>query len=184
MKAVHMGLDVNIQNIVTATDLGREVDLNRIAVEVKNTEYNPEEFPGLVYRLKDPKLAFLIFKTGKVVCTGSKNIEEARKGIRLLVKSLSDVGIDLPSEPAAKVQNLVATASLGMRLNLRTLKAVLEDTEYEPEQFPGMVYRVKEPKCVILIFTSGKVVCTGAKSPMDAETAIKGLYDKLKTMEL
>jgi transcription initiation factor TFIID TATA-box-binding protein len=179
-----MGLDVNIQNIVIATDLGREVDLHLIAEKVRNAEYKPEEFPGLVYRLNDPKLAFLIFKTGKVVCTGSKNIEEVEKGVRLLVRSLSQVGIDLVSEPEIKVQNLVATASLMMKLNLRTLALTLDNTEYEPEQFPGMVYRVKEPKCVILIFTSGKVVCTGAKSREDAETAINDLYEKLRMMEL
>lgn len=178
-----MGIDVNTENIVISADLGREVDLNLIAGEIKNAEYKPEEFPGLVYRLDDPKLAFLIFKTGKVVCTGSKNMGDAERGIEILVKSLSNAGIKLDSKPEAKVQNLVATASLGMKLNLRTLAVSLDNTEYEPEQFPGMVYRVREPKCVILIFASGNVVCTGAKSRSDAETAIKDLYTKLREMK-
>jgi|Deesub1362B_J571_1020462.scaffolds.fasta_scaffold00217_3 transcription initiation factor TFIID TATA-box-binding protein len=175
-----MGIDVNIQNIVITTDLGRKVDLNLIDREIKNAEYKPEQFPGLVYRLDDPKLTFLIFDTGKVICTGAKSIEEAEKGIEILVKSLSDAGITINSKPEINVQNLVASASLGMELNLETLALLLDNTEYEPEQFPGMVYRVREPKCVILIFTSGNVVCTGAKSSSEAVTAINDLYNKLK----
>jgi transcription initiation factor TFIID TATA-box-binding protein len=117
------------------------------------------------------------------VCTGLKNIKEAEKGIEILVKSLSDAAIKVNSKPVVKIQNLVATASTRMKLNLRTLTMLLDNTEYEPEQFPGMVYRVNEPKCVILIFSSGNVVCTGAKSRSDAEIAINGLYKKLKEME-
>src|SRR6266571_5170687 len=140
-----------IENVVASTSLGHELDLKAIALALGGSEYEPEQFPGLIYRIKDPKTAILLFRSGKVVCTGAKSLENVKMAIELVAK-----------------QNAVAiTLGLGA-------------VEYEPEQFPGLVYRIDEPKVVLLMFGSGKVVCTGARKPADVEKAVEKITAELK----
>jgi transcription initiation factor TFIID TATA-box-binding protein len=140
----------------------------------REAEYNKKNFPGLVYRVKAPKAAFLIFTSGKVVCTGSKNIEDVRTVITNLAKALKSIGFEnINMEPEIQIQNVVASYDLKTRLNMNAIARGqgLENIEYEPEQFPGLIYRIKQPKVVVvLIFGSGKLVITGGKS---RRTALK-----------
>jgi TATA-box binding protein (TBP) (component of TFIID and TFIIIB) len=301
--------NVKIQNVVTSATLNENIDLERIATAVEDIEYEPEQFPGLVLRLEDPKTATLVFGSGKLVCTGAKSPEESRRAIYKIIdllkkedtpipdpiwqirwsgdgsehsfegtitaKSIRNVvyieedprekelpkdevrhdgntvtfkgsawegerGINFEAEgvinfdikedskynpdsifigknkdnpteipfqlreqptlstydsinPARKprhiagenrgffiwfqgpeivVQNIVASADLGVELNLDAIVFGLPNCEYEPEQFPGLIYRLKKPKVVLLLFGSGKIVCTGAKTREDVENAI------------
>ena len=175
---------VKVENVVASTSLGMKFDLELITNALENVEYEPEQFPGLVYHLDEPKAAALIFGSGKIVCTGAKSIADAKIAIERIVDKIKAAGIDITTKPDVIVQNVVATANLGTELNLDAIAIGLDNTEYEPEQFPGLVYRMKEPKVVLLLFGSGKIVCTGAKSVADAENAAKNVGEKLKELGL
>ena len=175
---------INIQNVVAIATLNQKVDLNAVVKSFPGVEYRPEQFPGLVFRLKRPKTATLIFNSGKMVCTGAKSEQEARRAVMTVVKELKKGGIIIISKPDLKVVNMVASASLGGRIDLEQAVTTLGKTMYEPEQFPGLIYRMDEPKVVILIFASGKLVCTGAKKEQDVYDAVHKLHERLEEQNL
>lgn len=167
--------DLEIVNIVVSSDLKHDVPLEKMAATLSNTEYNPEQFPGLVLRIKEPKTSALIFSSGKIVCTGARNMQQVDEAIQKIIKSLEKINVKITIKPEVTIQNMVASGSIGMDLNLNKLAIKLDNTEYEPEQFPGLVYKLNEAKATFLLFSNGKVVCTGTKS----EEAVKAAVDKL-----
>ncbi len=177
---------IKIENVVASTSLGEELDLQAIALALEGAEYEPEQFPGLIYRLKDPKTATLLFRSGKVVCTGAKSLENVKVAIGKVAKQIEKAGIIIREEPKVEVQNIVASSDLGQEINLNAIAMSLglERVEYEPEQFPGLVYRLDVPKVVVLLFGSGKLVCTGAKTPPDVEAAVAKITEELKAAGL
>jgi len=177
---------MNIENVVASTYLGQELDLTKIEEALDGAEYNPQQFPGLVYRLKEPKTATLIFRSGKVVCTGAKCRDDVKVAITKVAKDLEKAGIKITIEPKIEVQNIVASSDLEQEINLNTVAITLglEKVEYEPEQFPGLVYRLDEPKVVVLLFGSGKMVCTGAKVPEDVTRAVDKIAAELRAASL
>ncbi|MFA5314058.1 MAG: TATA-box-binding protein [Methanomassiliicoccales archaeon] len=177
---------IKIENVVASTSLGEELDLQSIALALDGAEYEPEQFPGLIYRLKDPKTATLLFRSGKVVCTGAKSLEHVKIAINKVAKQIEKTGIKVKSNPEVTVQNIVASSDLGQEINLNAIAISLglERVEYEPEQFPGLVYRIDVPKVVVLLFGSGKLVCTGARVPQDVEAAVNKITEELKAAGL
>ena len=175
---------INIENVVASATLNQKVDLNAVVKGYPGVEYRPEQFPGLVFRLKRPKTATLIFNSGKMVCTGAKSEKEARRAVMKVIKELKKGGIIIISKPELKIQNIVASASLGGMIDLEKAAFTLGKTMYEPEQFPGLIYRMDEPKVVILLFASGKLVCTGAKKEENVYTAVQKLHVLLEDKEL
>jgi len=170
--------EIKIVNMVISVDFADKIDLNKVSNTLENTEYAPEQFLGLVYRMKDPKSAVLIFSSGRMNCTGTKSMKDAGKVIRTVIKEMKDLGFKV-KKPKITIQNIVAVASLGKKVNLNEILQ-LENSEYEPQQFPGLVYRMKDPKVAFLIFTSGKVVETGSKDEEMMVSAYKKLKRKLK----
>jgi len=177
---------VKVENIVASTIFAEKLDLDVIATSLEEAEYEPEQFPGLVYRLSIPKTATLLFRSGKANCTGAKNLEDVRKTVDIIAEKLKKLGVKVHKDLNIVVQNMVATADLGGELNLDEVAVAfgLENVEYEPEQFPGLVYRVKVPKVVMLLFGSGKIVCTGGRNTEDVSTAVQDLSEKLTSMGL
>jgi transcription initiation factor TFIID TATA-box-binding protein len=177
---------IKIENVVASTSLGKELDLQAIALTLGGAEYDPEQFPGLIYRIKEPKTAVLLFRSGKVVCTGGKSLENVKTAIGLVAKQIEAAGIPVNKSPEIVVQNIVATSDLGAQidLNATAITLGLGKVEYEPEQFPGLVYRIDEPKVVALLFGSGKLVCTGARKPSDVEQAVEKITTELKAAGL
>jgi transcription initiation factor TFIID TATA-box-binding protein len=175
---------INIQNVVATATLGQDLDLDSIVRVFPGVDYRPERFPGLVYRLKKPKTTTLIFRTGKMVCTGAKSARQARKAVMKVVDELEKNGIVIAGNPAIQTQNIVASVVLGGFIDLEKTTYSLERTMYEPEQFPGLIYRMDEPKVVILIFSSGKLVCTGAKKEEEVHRAVTKLQETLEKKEL
>ena len=175
-----------IENIVASTSLGGELDLHAIALALGGAEYEPEQFPGLIYRLKEPKAATLLFRSGKVVCTGAKSLEHVKAAIDIVAKRIEAAGIPVNKNPEIVVQNIVATSDLGTQIDLNAIaiSLALGKIEYEPEQFPGLVYRLDEPKVVVLLFGSGKIVCTGARKPSDVDRAVDKITAELKAAGL
>jgi transcription initiation factor TFIID TATA-box-binding protein len=177
---------IEIVNVVASTSIGQEINLKQATLALEGADYDPKRFPGLVYRTKDPKTAALLFRSGKIVCTGAKSTDEAYKGIENVFQSLRNIGIDVKGTPEIKVQNIVASADLHSTLNLNAiaLGLGLENIEYEPEQFPGLVYRISDPKVVVLLFGSGKLVVTGGRKPEDAANAVDRIIKELKNLSL
>ena len=175
---------ITIQNIVASATLNQRVDLNAVVRGNSGVEYRPEQFPGLTFRLKRPKTATLIFGTGKMVCTGAKSEKESRRAIIRVVKELKRGGIIIIGKPDLRVVNIVASASLGGKVDLEKAVTTLGKAMYEPEQFPGLIYRMDEPKLVILIFATGNLVCTGAKKEQDVYDAVHKLHGSLEEQNL
>ncbi|MBU1204820.1 MAG: TATA-box-binding protein [Nanoarchaeota archaeon] len=175
-----MAKAIRIVNMVVSTDFKHPLNLEKIASTLPNTEYNPEQFPGLVIRLKTPKSSALLFTTGRVVCTGAKTMKEVKESIHKIMKLLERVKVKITIEPEIHVQNMVASGALGFALNLNDLVMKLRNVEYEPEQFPGLVYKIKEPKASFLLFSNGKIVCTGVKSKKEADEAVAKLEATLE----
>ena len=172
-----------IQNIVATTSLGKEVPLTKLAKKVPNTEYNPEQFPGLVLRVKEPKSAVLVFSSGNLVCTGTKSIAQVKQVIEQVIKILKKINITITDKPKITVQNIVASGSIDMMLNLNYLALELENTEYEPEQFPGLVYKLENPPATFLLFSNGKLVCTGTKNNKQLKESMSQLVKTLKEIK-
>ena len=176
--------ETKIQNVVASVTIGQSLDLDEIAATMPDIEYDPTQFPGLVYRLKKPKTATLIFRTGKMVCTGGKSAKETKRAVMKIVKNLNEAGIEITSKPKITIQNIVASGDLRFTVNLEKTSMVLENSLYEPEQFPGLIHRMKDPKTVILIFGSGKIVITGAKFEEQVPVAAKKVQERLFELKL
>jgi transcription initiation factor TFIID TATA-box-binding protein len=177
---------IKIENVVASTTIGEELDLQTISMALDGAEYEPEQFPGLIYRIKEPKTATLLFRSGKVVCTGAKSLEDVKRAVQKVAKEIEKSGVKVITEPEIQVQNIVASSDLESEINLNSIAISLglEKVEYEPEQFPGLVYRLSEPKVVVLLFGSGKLVCTGAKKPQDVERAVEKIANELNAAGL
>jgi transcription initiation factor TFIID TATA-box-binding protein len=177
---------IKIENVVASTGIGTKLDLNEVIRILEGADYNKERFPGVVYRTTNPKTAALIFGSGKIVCTGAKSIEDVSSGLNKVFEKLKEMGIDIPKKPDIVIQNIVASADLHTVLNLNAIAIGLglENIEYEPEQFPGLVYRLSTPKVVMLLFGSGKLVVTGGKKPEDAEAAVEKIVEELDGLGL
>ena len=158
------------------------MDLQSIALSLDGAEYEPEQFPGVIYRLKEPKTAILLFSSGKVVCTGGKSMNEVNESIRKVSEMIRKAGQKILATPKVQVQNIVATSDLENVINLNSIAITLglDRVEYEPEQFPGLVCRMESPRVVVLLFGSGKLVCTGARRPGDVALAVEKITKELQ----
>ena len=169
-----------VQNIVATTSLGKQISLTKLARTQNNTEYNPEQFPGLVLRVKKPKSAVLVFSSGNLVCTGTKSVAQVKEVIKAVIKQIAKIGVRITQKPKIEVQNIVASGSIDLTLNLNMLALQLENTEYEPEQFPGLVYKLIDPPATFLLFSNGKLVCTGTKNKDQLEQSMVQLNKNVR----
>lgn len=181
-------MTVNIVNVVASASLNQKIDLNALVEAFPDAEYRPEQFPGVIFRLKSPKTATLIFGSGKMVCTGARSEGEAKKAVKKVVGRLKGGGIPIGGEMTVTIQNIVASASLGGTVDLVKLYESARNMGgrviYEPEQFPGLMYRMIDPKAVILIFSSGKLVCTGARKEESVREAVDKIRQELEEKNL
>jgi transcription initiation factor TFIID TATA-box-binding protein len=173
---------IKVENIVATVTLDQGLDLGAIARSIPNVEYDPEEFPGLVLRLDNPKLTALVFSTGKMVITGAKSTQMLIKGFKRILRLFYKHGILITGKPRVQIQNVVASANLNAEVNLEIAAEQLDNVMYEPEQFPGLIYKMNDPKVVLLIFSSGKMVITGAKSEEEVAQAVRNIHEKLKSI--
>jgi len=174
--------DLKIVNIVASVSLEHDIPLIKLAEKLPNTEYNPEQFPGLVMRIKEPKTSALIFGSGNVVCTGARSMAKLREAIQQIIKNVEKLGIKVTANPKVTVQNMVAAGGIEMDLNLNKLAIELENTEYEPEQFPGLVYKLSGTRATFLLFSNGKIVCTGTRSEAKLREALELLVKNLQDL--
>lgn len=170
---------IEIQNIVAFVDLQTELDLESLEAAMP-LSYRRERFPALILKLKQPKISFLIFHNGKINCTGANRMSLVERGVAELVGQLRTLGVRIDKDPTITVTNLVATADLGRQLNLDELALNLDDVEYEPETFPGLVYRPYGSRVSVLVFGNGKLVVAGFREASEGSKIVKGLLERLK----
>ena len=171
-----------VQNMVASANLQVELDLYAIAREVENVEYEPEQFPGAILKLDDPKTSLLLFKIGKVICAGAKSEADVDKAIRKAYSKIKDCVRGERKKPNLSfvIVNIVASAHLDVDLDLYAIAKEVENVEYEPEQFPGAILKLKDPKTSLLLFKNGKLICTGAKNEADVGRSINKTYEMIK----
>jgi len=184
---------LRVENIVASVDLFTPLNLDEVMTALQNpnlggfltaSRFNPAEFPGIICHFSEPRVALLLFRTGKSVVTGGKSFDDIQAAVSKLVEVLSKIGVKFRRAPEIVLQNMVFSGDLGMEFNVDTVALVLPNCEYEPEIFPGIIYRVREPKAAILLFTTGRIVCSGVKSEHDAWEAVKNLLKELEKYEL
>ena len=165
-----------IENVVATVvlDIVEKIDLNIIARRYADVEYNPERFPGLVMRIEKPKATILVFSTGKMVVTGMRRADEAEAVVKKVIHRIKKAKIEV-SNPVITIQNIVASGDLHTQIDLNLAAVVMEFAMYEPEVFPGLIYRMQDPKTVFLIFSTGRIVCTGGKTKEIVAEAVKKL---------
>lgn len=173
---------INTENVVASTAIGLEIDLQKTADDLDGADYDPEVFPGLVYRTQDPTAAMLLFRSGKVVCTGAKSIEHIHQSLWIFFEELRKLGINISRDPKIVLQNIVASADLGCNLNLNAVAIGLglENIEYNPKEFPGLVYKLNNPSVIFLLFGPGKIVVTGASGSSEVQNAVPKLVTRLR----
>jgi len=176
-----VGVKTQVQNIVlSVTYEGVEFNLEKLAKSLDGARYDPEVFPGIAYKSEDPPASFLIFASGKMNCVGARSMADAKLAIKKLTKKLRKARIKVKSEPKVEVQNIVASFDFGREFDLERIARSYENTEYEPEVFPGLVFRLDDPKVVVLLFVSGKGVCAGAKGMKDIQRAAQKITKILR----
>ena len=168
-----------IHNMVITVKFSDRINLSLLLKKLEGAEYVPDQFPGLVYRMEKPRVCFLIFSSGVMNCTGATSTNEAKNAIEKVLKLFKQIGMKV-YKPKIEVQNIVASAKLNRKLNLDTIAFNLKNSEYEPEQFPGLVHRMIDPKVAFLLFGSGRIVCVGARNVKQIKKAINNLVRKLK----
>jgi transcription initiation factor TFIID TATA-box-binding protein len=171
---------MELQNVVASVDLAKRLVLEDLLVKLPDSEYQPDTFPGLVYRIQKPNATFLIFQTGKIIAVGNKTIPNAKKAVKALVAEFRKLGISMPNSYKVKIENIVVSDSIGKKIDIDRLVFKLDGSEYTPDTFPGVIYRIENPKASFLIFSSGKLICAGASSLSNARKALEELKKRLK----
>jgi len=175
---------LKIENIVASGAIADFIDLAEVAKKVDHCELNTKRFPGAVFRIEKPKSASLIFSSGKVVLTGIRDKDSLDIALAIIVRSLKEAGVTTYDKPRVAVTNIVCSYDIGKYINLNRVVITLnlENIEYEPEQFPGLVYRIHDPKIVALLFSSGKIILTGGKNIEDIKRGLDLLEQKLESI--
>jgi len=174
---------VSIENVVATATVNHDINLQKIKEKFPEIDYNPKTFPGAIFKISSPKTTTLIFRTGNLVCTGAKSEKHANLAIINVIEKLRSKNIKI-NDAKTTIQNVVTSVNLGGRIHIENAARVLPRSMYEPEQFPGLVHRMLNPKTVILLFASGKLVCTGAKSELDVFHAIHQIHSTLEEKDL
>jgi len=178
-------ISYKVVNIVATVinEIDGKIDLNQINQRISNVEYNPDRFPGLIMRLENPHATLLIFSSGKMVITGLRKTTDANLAAQQAIEKMQNIGSKIKN-PKITIQNIVATSSLNMNVDLNMLTIIMDNVMYEPEVFPAAIYKMQEPKVVFLIFSSGKIVCLGAKVKETIDEAIPILIKQLSESEV
>ena len=178
-------ISYKVVNIVATvvTEIDDKIDLNQIIQKVSNVEYHPDRFPGLIMRIENPHATLLIFTSGRMVITGLKKTTDADLAAQQVVEKMQNIGFKIKN-PKVTIQNIVATSSLNMNVDLNMLTIVMDNVMYEPEVFPAAIYKMQDPKVVFLIFSSGKIVCLGSKVKETIDEAIPILIKQLSESEV
>ncbi len=171
---------LNVENVVASVSLGQPIDLYALASKNPYLRYEPEKFPAIHLKFVNPRVTILIFSSGKAVIVGARSEEDVKRSSRNLASFLKRNGVGLKREPKVAIKNIVTTFSLGQRIDLERLGMALRGAVYEPEEFPGLIYR--NYGVVFIMFSSGKVICTGSKNEAQAVQAFKEVAKEIDSL--
>ena len=176
--------EIIIENIVATTQLAKKFDIKHLSNTIQDSKYDAKEFSGLTLHFNKPKTVSLVFPSGIIVCTGAKNMDEIKELISKTIDKIKDTGTSVAEKPEVEIHNIVVSSDLNKELNLANMSKnpLLGNLEYKPEKLPGIVCRLDDPDAVLLIFSSGKIVCTGVKKIEDASRAIETIENRLTSM--
>ena len=174
-------MEVKIDNIIANTKIAKELNIEEIAEKISEFSYDPDQFKGLTFKLTEPKTAVLILPDGTLICTGAKKNSEIEESFRIIANMMKKAGIKIKAKPKIEIQNVIASTDVKQELHLSSISQalIMENVNYQPEQFPGLIYNMDETGALILIFSSGKIVCNGLKNEKDAKEAIEKIKEKL-----
>jgi transcription initiation factor TFIID TATA-box-binding protein len=175
---------IKIENIVAYAQVSELLDIEILSQKIAGSSYNPDEFNGLSVKYDQDKIAVIVLNNGKVVCTGSKSIDEASDKIKKITSQIKKIGFDVKKNYDIQIENIIVSADLKKELHLASIATgfALQNVDYHPEDFPGLIYSMDDICTVLLIFSSGKIVCTGAKNIDDATNAVKKMEEKLSSI--
>lgn len=170
--------EVKVENIVASFTISESLDLSKLAEILPDTTYKPEEVPVIILKLSKPHSMVTLFSNGNVVVTGPKSMDEVYDVVKMVKDRLDVVGVQINKTQEITVQNISVSTDLKQALNLRRLAKSLEIAEYTPKEFPGLVYKGDDPNTVILLFSSGKIVCNGINLE-NVTVALDNILEKL-----
>lgn len=175
---------IKIENIVAYAQISQGLDIEELVEKIPEFQYNPDDFLGVTFKLDEPKTAILLLPSGKAICTGAINMKEVETSINKVTEKLINAGINVNTRPRIETQNIVVSTDLNKDLNLSYISKslMLKNVNYEPDQFPGLIYNMDDIGVLLLIFSSGKIVCTGAKSYEDASKAVEMMKEMLSSL--
>ena len=177
--------EIIIENVVATAGINQEINIRKIIKKFSDVKYNPEKFPGAILKIRSPKATILLFRTGNIVCTGTKSEEKAKEALSFFADKLEESDVDLVHGLSeVKIENIASSCDLKSKIHLENAARMLPRSLYEPEQFPGIIHRMPYPKTVILLFASGKLVCTGAKVTSDVHLSVNTLRSMLEEKNL
>jgi transcription initiation factor TFIID TATA-box-binding protein len=176
--------DVDIENIVCFIKIADSFDINNLSNNIPDATYNPSEFEGLSIRYNQPKTAAIIISNGKIVCTGAKEIKDAKITFNKTIDKINDTGLSIKKDFVIKIDNVVASVNLYKNLHLSSIAKglILKNVSYKPKNFPGLIYKRKHSDAVTILFSSGKIICTGARSIDEAKNEIKVMKENLSSI--
>ncbi len=175
-KILEQKVEVSIENVVATTSLNHTINIKSMAKRL-HAKYDPDRFPGAIVRLDNPRAVLIVFKSGSIVCTGTKSEEMAQKAVHQFVLGFNNKISTRSAFKPITIVNMVASCNIGSKIHLEQAARNLPRSMYEPDQFPAIIHRLSHPKTVALIFASGKIVCVGAKTT-------KHLYDSVNTVNM
>ncbi len=176
--------DITIENIVCFIELKDSFDIEHLSEKIPNANYNPNEFEGLSIKHSPKKIVTIILSNGKILCTGAKKKEEAENAIKKTIDKLNNIGLSIEKDYKVEIESIVASTDIKKELHLSSISngLMLQNVHYEPKEFPGLIYREKDSCIVLLLFSSGKIVCTGAKDFEEATESIDMIKEKLTSI--
>jgi transcription initiation factor TFIID TATA-box-binding protein len=170
---------VKVENVVAVAMLGVDVPLDKLVSQTEKAEYEPEHTSGLVYKPGEKGVAALIFSSGKIVCIGTKSVDQAKETVKQVVEKIKKIGVNVPSDFKMEIESIVASSSIPVQPDLKEVASSLENGEYDPGKLPALVYRLPDSKVSIMLFQSGKTICSGARSMDEVQHALHKLKDAL-----
>jgi transcription initiation factor TFIID TATA-box-binding protein len=165
-------VDIEVQNVVVKATFGHRFDLDEIAASLSNVEINPEKYNYIIYRMDNPEVVILIYASGVMVTVSARSKKDSIRAIQNTISRLSELWIRVHPDPEIEVRNILAKVTLPGGVNIELAAMMLEDTMYEPEQFPGLIYKPSEDIGIIIHHT-GNMIVTGAKTEHEMERVVK-----------
>ena len=176
--------EINIDNIVCYIETKEPIDLEFLNENIKNSVYNHDEFEGISIKYDFLKTAAIVLSNGKIISTGAKDFDDAKKTIYKTIDQINNTGLSIGKDFEINIENVVASTEFNKELHLSSIADALifQDATYEPENFPGLIYRVKDSCIVVILFGSGKIVCIGAKKIEEAIDVLEKMKEKLSSI--